>query len=378
MATKEEAVHNYIQTGEVPSLEGFKEIVERRKKRLTEFSNSGGCGSKVDPGQLAKILKGVPNKNLFPNLTVGIESADDAAVYAFSNDESIVFTNDFHTPTVDDPYLFGRIASANALSDVYAMGAKPFIANAIAGFPLHSMSNDDMRAIMQGSIDVCTEVGVPLAGGHTINNPHPIYGLACVGRINSSKVKRNNGGHVGDKIIITKPIGIGVLSSAFKIDMLDDDGYQTFIQAASGINVEGEWLGDIDEVHGLTDVTGFGLTGHLLEMAKGSNNHINIDMNSVPLFDGVMQFAEEGVVPSGAYHNAKMYDEDIEFLNDVDIDTQILYSDPQTNGGLLITVAADKADEVLEKIHQTGKNDAAIIGEITEQADQDCYVSFIR
>lgn len=379
MATKREELHGFIQAVGVPSLHDFEAREDSNKKRLTSFCHAGGCGSKVDPAQLEQILKGVPHKNKYPDLTVGIESADDAAVFQFNNDESLVFTNDFHTPTVDDPYMFGRIASANALSDVYAMGAKPFIANAIAGFPVDDMSNDDMKAIMQGSIDVCTETNVPLAGGHTINNPQPIYGLACIGRINSSKVKRNNGGEVGDKVILTKSIGVGVLSSAFKIDMLDSKGYQVFTKAASGINTEGEWLGDIDEVHGLTDVTGFGLTGHLLEMAKGAGNHINVDMNAVPLIDGCIKLAEEGVVPSGAYRNARAYDEDIEFIGDENLDLQILYSDPQTNGGLLITVTADKAEVVLEKLQGIGRTDAAIIGEVTEQPiGQDAFVSFIR
>lgn len=367
---------NLNKVANVPSLEAF--VNDSTAKRLTSFSHAGGCGSKVDPAQLEAILKGIPKKSMFPDLTVGIESADDAAVFQFNTDESIVFTNDFHTPTVDDPYLFGRVASANALSDVYAMGAKPFIANAIAGFPVDYMTSEDMKAIIQGSIDVCTQVGVPLAGGHTINNPQPIYGLACIGRINSSKVKRNNGGLVGDKVILTKAIGLGVLSSAFKINMLNDDEYNIYSDAVSGINTEGEWLGDIDAVHGLTDVTGFGLTGHLVEMAKGSNNHISIDIAAVPLIEGVYKLAEEGVIPSGAYKNAKAYDNDIEFVNDNDLDLQIVLSDPQTNGGLLITVAADKVDEVLAKLHEFGREEATIIGEITEQNSKENYVSFCR
>jgi len=360
----------------IPSLQSLKN--DSAVKRLTSFSHAGGCGSKVDPAQLELILKGIPKKSKFPDLTVGIESADDAAVFAFNSDESIVFTNDFHTPTVDDPYLFGRVASANALSDVYAMGAKPFIANAIAGFPVDYMTSEDMKAIIQGSIDVCTQVGVPLAGGHTINNPQPIFGLACIGRINSSKVKRNNGGQIGDKVILTKAIGLGVLSSAFKINLLSTDEYDIYSEAVSGINTEGEWLGDIDEVHGLTDVTGFGLTGHLIEMAKGANNHINVDIPTIPIIEGVYKLAEEGVIPSGAYKNAKAYDKHLEFVNDKDLDLQIIFSDPQTNGGLLITVAPEKVDEVVERLHEFGRNEAVIIGEIVEQKNQDSYVSFIR
>jgi selenide,water dikinase len=336
----------------------------QQAKRLTSFAHGGGCGCKVEPTELKRILMNVPKLGPHPNLLVGLENGDDAAVFQINGDQALVFTNDFQTPLVDDPYIYGCAAASNALSDVYAMGGTPIMATAIAGFPIHDVKTEALQEIMRGAIDICARAGVPLAGGHTIENPQPIFGLAVAGTIHPKRIKTNSGSRPGDKVIITKPLGIGILASAFRIDQLHHDDYQTFVEAITEINTAGTWLGDIPEVHGLTDVTGFGLAGHLMEMAEGARTRIVIDSDRVPLYPAAEALAREGVFPGGAYRNMAAYNTSLSFAEDWDIDRQLIFTDPQTNGGLLLTVAPHAADDILQQLHEHGCVESAIIGEV--------------
>jgi selenide,water dikinase len=341
-------------------------LVPNQLKRLTSFAHGGGCGCKVEPAELKRILANVPTLDPHPNLLVGVENSDDAAIYQINGEQALVFTNDFQTPLVDDPYIYGCAAAANALSDVYAMGGTPIMATAIAGFPIHEVKTEELQDIMRGGIDICTRAGVPLAGGHTIENPQPIFGLAVVGTIHPRKIKTNSASQPGDKVIITKPLGIGILASAFRIDQLHENEYQTFIEAIMEINTAGAWLGDIPEVHGLTDITGFGLAGHLVEMAEGARARFVINSDAVPLYSAAEELAREGVFPGGAYRNMEAYDSKLSFGDDWDIDRQLIYTDPQTNGGLLITVAPEAVDDILQRLREHGCDESAVIGEVID------------
>jgi selenide,water dikinase len=345
------------------SIESTQDADEAR--RLTSFSHGGGCGCKVDPAELKVLLQQVPAHASHPkNMLVGVEHGDDAAVYQINSEQALVFTNDFQTPLVDDPYIFGCAAAANALSDVYAMGGTPIMATAIAGFPVNEVKPDRLQQIMLGGTDICNRAGVPLAGGHTIDNPQPIYGLAVIGMVHPTKIKTNAASRVGDKVIITKPLGIGLLASAFRIDQLQDHHYQTFVESITDVNSAGSWLGDIAEVHALTDITGFGLAGHLVEMAEGARVRIQINADKVPLYAAAEQLARDGVFPGGAYRNMEAYDGRLSFGQDWNIDRQLIFTDPQTNGGLLITLAPEAVDSVLERLHDHGCPEATVIGEV--------------
>ncbi|MDA9981609.1 selenide, water dikinase SelD [Gammaproteobacteria bacterium] len=339
-------------------------IIEPRKTdtRLTAFAKGGGCGCKMDPTELGRLLAKFPKDQFSPNLLVGIETNDDAAVYKLSDREALVFTNDFHTPTVDDPYVFGRAAAANALSDIYAMGGKPFMANAIVGFPVDEVTTEVLQETMRGGVEVCQEVDIPLSGGHSIVNPQPIFGLAAIGRIHPGHIKTNSGAKPGDELILTKPLGVGILASAFRIDMLDDTGYQEFVKIISSINKQGAWLGELGEVHAMTDVTGFGLVGHLTEMAIGAQANIKIDAENVPISPSAIPLAQEGIFPSGAYRNMQGYEGSLVFGDDWDIDRQLIFADPQTNGGLLIAVEPNACEDIIGSLREQGCDVAARIG----------------
>jgi len=355
---------NGFQSAVQPGLTPVHDQEQARK--LTSFAHGGGCGCKVEPAELKRILKHIPTLEPHPNLIVGVENSDDAAVYQLSVDQALVFTNDFQTPIIDDPYLFGCAAAANALSDVYAMGGAPIMATAIAGFPIHEVKTEELQNIMRGGIDTCTSAGVPLAGGHTIENPHPIFGLAVVGTVHPKKIKTNSGSRPGDKIIITKPLGIGVLASALRIDLLNDTEYQLFVKTITDINTAGGWLGDMEEVHGLTDITGFGLAGHLVEMAEGARARMIVDTDSVPVYAAAETLARDGVFPGGAYRNMDAYNTRLSFGDDWDIDRQLVFTDPQTNGGLLISADPDAVDDLLSRLREHGCEEATVIGEVAE------------
>ena len=337
-------------------------------KRLTSFAHGGGCGCKVEPAQLKRLLEGVPRRSAHPDLLVGVEHSDDAAVLKLNDQQAIVFTNDFQTPLVDDPYIYGRAAAANALSDVYAMGGVPLMATAIAGFPVNDIHHERLADIMRGGVDACKAVGIPLAGGHTIDNPQPIFGLAVVGEVHPNRIKTNAGARVGDRIILTKAIGIGVLASALRAELLSAEGYGTLVDALIQINTPGAWLGKLEDVHALTDITGFGLAGHLVEMAEGAAVTMRVNSGLIPTLPGAVDFTREGVVPGGAYRNMEAYRHQLAF-GDWDLDLQLLLTDPETNGGLLVTVSPAAVDPILDRLHAEGFGDALVVGEVVAASD---------
>lgn len=344
--------------------------------RLTEYSQSGGCGCKIDPATLKEILSKVPRQWNHPDLLVGIENSDDAAVLRLDDRQSLVFSSDFSSPIVDDPFTYGQISAANAISDIYAMGGTPVIANAIVGFPVHKLQMEIMQDIMRGAVDVCKRAALPLAGGHSIDNPQPIFGLAVIGLIRTDRIKTNANAKPGDVLILTKPLGIGILSSAIKTKIITPECYEEFVRHATRLNSPGSWLGEQEGVHGLTDVTGFGLAGHLLEMAKGAGVRIEIDTNSVPVIEDAWSLAREGVIPGAAYRNMHSYGESLEFADKWNIDDQLVFTDPQTNGGLLVSVDARTAASCVAKLTELGFMETSIIGRVVERNEAKTAVTF--
>lgn len=370
------------QTYTTPPPDTFEDLAvkpstNKKESRLTELSHGGGCGCKIEPAALHTILAKVPKRGLSKELLVGIEHSDDAAIYQISDEQALVFTNDFFTATIDDPYTFGRVAAANALSDIYAMGGTPMLANAIVGFPVNKLSMETMQEIMHGGVDVCHDAGIPLAGGHSIDNPQPVFGLAAIGSIHPKSIKKNSDAKVGDLIILTKPLGIGIMASAFKMDLISNEAYQEFVKHMTMLNKPGGWLGSQAGVHAMTDVTGFGLAGHLLEMAKGAHVHIEIDTSKVPVMKDAWSYVVEGVVPGGAYRNMHSYGESLKFAQQWDIDQQLIFTDPQTNGGLLVTVAPEYAEHYVEELRQRGYADVCIIGQVKAQDEAAIPVTFM-
>src|SRR5690242_13612939 len=271
--------------------------------RLTQFSHGGGCGCKIAPGVLEQIL-GKSGAGLIPKqLLVGIETADDAAVYQINDTQAIVATTDFFMPIVDDPFDFGAIAATNAISDVYAMGGRPLFALALVGMPVNQLPLPVIRKILEGGESVCTRAGIPIAGGHTIDSVEPIYGLVAIGLVDPRKVKRNAGARPGDKLVLGKPIGVGIISAALKKGKLDAAGYKAMIDATTKLNTPGTRLGEMPQVHALTDVTGFGLLGHLLEIAKGSKAAARVHWDALPLLPGAIDFARNGILTGASGRN---------------------------------------------------------------------------
>src|SRR4051794_1371607 len=264
--------------------------------RLTSLAHGGGCGCKLAPNVLQQLLSGHPAVNPYKQLIVGIETGDDAAVYKLNDEQALIATTDFFMPIVDDPYDFGRIAATNAISDVYAMGGTPIMALALVGMPIDKLPLETIGKIIQGGESICAEAGIPIAGGHTIDSVEPIYGLVVMGLVHPSKIKRNADARAGDKLILGKPLGVGVLSAALKKGALNDAGYAAMIENTTKLNKPGKALSELAGVHALTDVTGFGLLGHLLELARGAGLEARLDMAGIPLLPGVQQLAENGYV----------------------------------------------------------------------------------
>jgi selenide,water dikinase len=332
--------------------------------RLTQFSHGGGCGCKIAPGVLEQILaKSAPG--LIPKeLLVGIETADDAAVYQINERQAIVATTDFFMPIVDDPFDFGAIAATNAISDVYAMGGQPLFALALVGMPVNQLPLDVIRKILEGGESVCARARIPIAGGHTIDSVEPIYGLVAIGLVDPRNLKRNAGAKPGDKLILGKPLGVGIYSAALKKGKLDDAGYQAMIQSTTKLNTPGTALGTLPGVHALTDVTGFGLLGHLLEIAKGSNVAARVDWNSLPLLAGALDFAREGIVTGASGRNWAGYGTKVSLASTLGESQKAVLTDPQTSGGLLVACGPDTCEQVLSIFRKEGFADAALIGEI--------------
>ena len=332
--------------------------------RLTSLSHGGGCGCKIAPGVLSDILKGTAAMPMPSALLVGIETADDAAVYQLNDEQALIATTDFFMPIVDDPYEFGRIAATNAISDVYAMGGTPIMALALVGMPIAVLSTGTIGKILQGGQDVCRAAGIPIAGGHTIDSVEPIYGLVAMGLVHPKRVKRNADAKVGDRLILGKPLGVGVLSAALKKDRLSADGYAQMIANTTRLNTPGPDLAALDGVHALTDVTGFGLAGHALEMARGSATTVRIDMARVPLIGGVRDLAAQGLVTGASGRNWAAYGSEVQLAGSLQAVDQALITDPQTSGGLLVACAPEAVDSVLAVFEKHGFATAAEIGEI--------------
>ena len=336
--------------------------------KLTSFSHGGGCGCKIAPGVLSEILK---NSTGFPvpkELMVGIETADDAAVYKLNDEQALIATTDFFMPIVDDPFDFGRIAATNAISDVYAMGGTPIMALALVGMPINKLPLETIGQIIKGGESICAEAGIPIAGGHTIDSVEPIYGLVVLGLVHPSKVKRNADAKAGDVLVLGKPLGVGVLSAALKKDKLDADGYKAMIDNTTKLNKPGKALSEMAGVHALTDITGFGLLGHLLELARGAKLEAQLEMAKIPLLPGVEQLAHDGYFTGASGRNWDAYGQDVTLGAGVSTAQHMLLTDPQTSGGLLVSCDAASVDEVLALFHREGFGEAAVIGRMAAGA----------
>ena len=332
------------------------------KIRLTEYSHGGGCGCKIAPSVLAEILSGLPQAGLFPNLMVGLESSDDAAVYRLNENQAIIATTDFFMPIVDDAHDFGRIAATNALSDIYAMGGQPILALAVVGMPIDKLPLQTIQQIMAGGASVCQAAGIPIAGGHSIDSPEPIYGLVALGIVHPDKVKRNDKAQAGDVLILSKPLGIGVLSAALKKGELSAEGYQQMIAVTTQLNRTGTALANMAGVHAMTDVTGFALLGHLLEICRGSQLQAQLEFNDIPFIDIALQLAKDGYATGAAARNWASYGEQVKLGTGITEWQRKLLCDPQTSGGLLISCAPESADAVLAAFNADGFIHAAVIG----------------
>jgi selenide,water dikinase len=330
--------------------------------KLTSFSHGGGCGCKIAPGVLSEILKKSSGFPVPPALMVGIETADDAAVYKLNDEQALIATTDFFMPIVDDPFDFGRIAATNAISDVYAMGGTPIMALALVGMPINKLPLDTIGKIIQGGESICAEAGIPIAGGHTIDSVEPIYGLVVLGLVHPSKVKRNADARAGDVLVLGKPLGVGVLSAALKKDQLDADGYAAMVANTTKLNKPGKALSELSGVHALTDVTGFGLLGHLLELARGAQLTARLDMARIPLLPGVEALAHAGYFTGASGRNWDAYGHDVELQDGITDTQRVLLTDPQTSGGLLVSCDPGSVDEVLDLFRREGFGAAAVIG----------------
>ncbi|MHB8287614.1 MAG: selenide, water dikinase SelD, partial [Caulobacteraceae bacterium] len=302
------------------------------RPRLTSLAHGGGCGCKLAPAVLQDILAKMPAAAAFPNLMVGAETGDDAAVYRLNDNQAIVATTDFFMPVVDDPFQFGRIAATNALSDVYAMGATPILALAIVGMPVDKMPMESVQLILAGGASVCAAAGIPVAGGHSIDSVEPIYGLVALGLVHPDKLLRNNTARPGDRLILTKGLGVGVFSAALKQEILDAAGYETMIASTTQLNAVGAALAEADGVHAVTDVTGFGLLGHALEMARGAGVTVQLDMAATPLLPGAEALARDGVRTGAAVRNWASYGHEAQLPAGFPDWRRDLLCDPQTSG----------------------------------------------
>ena len=332
--------------------------------KLTQYSHGAGCGCKIAPGVLSTMLSCMSKETTYPKLIIGHDTKDDAAVVDIGDGTGIVSTTDFFMPIVDDPHTFGRIAAANAISDIYAMGGSPLMAIAILGWPIDKLPPEVAGAVLEGGRSVCAEAGIPLAGGHSIDSPEPIFGLAVTGRVKLSHLKANATAKVGDKLFLTKPIGVGILATAEKKSIVTPEHINAAIASMTSLNKIGYELSLIDGVNAMTDVTGFGLMGHLLEICEGSNTGAVIDLEKVPTLNrtALEDYHARGCVPGGALRNFASYGKHIDIPEGF---TRDLLCDPQTSGGLLVSVSNDSSIHKVESLLQTHGLPSTIIGELT-------------
>ncbi|MDO4796079.1 MAG: selenide, water dikinase SelD [Brachymonas sp.] len=332
--------------------------------RLTTLAHGGGCGCKIAPAVLQQIMAAVPAGALPPQLLVGTESSDDAAVYQINATQALVATTDFFTPIVDDAFDFGRIAATNALSDVYAMGAQPILALAIVGMPLKQLPPEQIARILQGGASVCADAGIPLAGGHSIDIAEPVYGLVGLGLLDPQQLKKNSGAQAGDALVLGKPLGVGILSAALKKGLLSDTGYADMLRVTTMLNRAGPALAQLPAVHAMTDVTGFGLAGHLLEMCRASQLAAQVDFARLPLLDLAVQHARAGIATGASTRNWASYGAEVQLPAHLPEWQQKLLTDPQTSGGLLVACVPQAVPQVLDIFHQHGCAEAAVIGQM--------------
>jgi len=330
--------------------------------RLTQLSSGGGCGCKIAPGVLTELLAATPVRALPADLLVGMDSSDDAAVYRLNDSQALIATTDFFTPIVDDPYDFGRIAATNALSDIYAMGGRPFMALALVGMPLDKLPLEVIRKILSGGESVCAEAGIPIAGGHSIDVLEPIYGLVALGLVHPDRVKRNDRAQAGDVLILGKPLGVGILSAALKKGVLSAAGYAQMIAATTRLNTPGIALADLPGVHAMTDVTGFGLAGHLLEICRGSGLAAQLRFADLPFIEDALHWAKQGTATGASARNWAGYGEEIRLPGDMPDWQRALLTDPQTSGGLLVACAAEVEAQVLAEFTKQGFDAARRVG----------------
>ena len=335
------------------------------KIRLTEFSHGGGCGCKIAPAVLSKLLAATPIRGLPEALLVGTETADDAAVYKLNATQALVATTDFFTPIVDDPYDFGRIAATNALSDIYAMGATPIFALALVGMPLDKLPLEVIGRILAGGESVCAEAGIPIAGGHSIDVLEPIYGLVALGIVHPEKIKKNSTAKPGDVLVLGKPLGVGILSAALKKGKLSDAGYQAMIESTTRLNTPGVALSEMPGVHALTDVTGFGLAGHLLEILRGSKLSGEIRFEDLPLIAEAVSWAKQGVATGASDRNWQGYGHEVSLPSGAPEWQRKLVTDPQTSGGLLVACAPEAEKAVLAEFRKRGFAQACRVGKLS-------------
>jgi selenide,water dikinase len=337
--------------------------------RLTSLSHGGGCGCKIAPGVLSEILKGTAAMPIPKELLVGIETADDAAVYQLNDEQALIATTDFFMPIVDDPFDFGRIAATNAISDVYAMGGRPILALALVGMPINVLSTATIGKVLEGGAAVCRAAGIPIAGGHTIDSVEAIYGLVALGLVHPKRVKRNADARPGDLLVLGKPLGVGVMSAALKKGELGEAGYAQMIASTTRLNTPGPDLAELPGVHAITDVTGFGLAGHALEMARGAHCEVQLDWAGVPLLPGVRALAAQGFVTGASGRNWAGYGSDVLLPQGFAAEDQALLTDPQTSGGLLVACEPAALDAVLAVFGRHGFGDAAVVGRIGTDSD---------
>jgi len=332
--------------------------------RLTTLSHGGGCGCKIAPDVLARLMRDALPAGPFPDLLVGTETSDDAAVYRLNDEQALIATTDFFMPIVDDPYDFGRIAATNALSDIYAMGGRPILALALVGMPIGVLPHETIARILEGGASVCAAAGIPIAGGHSIDSVEPIYGLAAMGLAHPARIKRNDAAQDGDVLILGKPLGVGILSAALKQERLDTEGYRAMIDATTRLNTPGPALAALPGVHAMTDVTGFGLLGHTLELCRGAGLHAHIRYAELPWLPGVPELARAGVRTGASGRNWRACQDAAALDPTLPEAAQTLVCDPQTSGGLLVACAPEAAGEVLATLHGAGFAAAVPIGRL--------------
>lgn len=334
--------------------------------RLTELSHGGGCGCKIAPGVLREILAQSPAATGFADLLVGTESSDDAAVYRLNDSQAIVATTDFFMPIVDDAFDFGRIAATNALSDIYAMGGKPLFALAIVGMPVNKLPTEVIRQILAGGESVCKAAGIPIAGGHSIDAPEPIYGLVGIGVVHPDKIKRNDRAQPGDALVLAKPLGIGVFADAMKKGKLGAEGYAQMLSSTTQLNTPGILLAELPEVHALTDVTGFGLLGHLLEITRGAGLGADIRFADLPVHPLALELAQAGFAPGASERNWGSYGHEVHLPEGMAEWQRKLLCDPQTSGGLLVACEREAVPAVLAEMSREGFAQARVIGRLEQ------------